>query len=193
MRSFNSLPTGKPIQRGRVRNSSNSQDTSFQFPSNGKAYPKRGQRMNTTYKCWEFQFPSNGKAYPKEGIITFVSYFISVSIPFQRESLSKVNLDEYNENLLNGKVSIPFQRESLSKGTWAQPIHIHTHVSIPFQRESLSKVKWFLSWELCDKLFQFPSNGKAYPKKEQRFASRADRLSGFQFPSNGKAYPKQNP
>ena len=36
----------------------------FQFPSNGKAYPKFSNRAAINAKN-EFQFPSNGKAYPK--------------------------------------------------------------------------------------------------------------------------------
>ena len=38
--------------------------------------------------------------------------------------------------------------------------------------------------------FQFPSNGKAYPKPAQVLAFLADNEM-FQFPSNGKAYPKK--
>ena len=38
--------------------------------------------------------------------------------------------------------------------------------------------------------FQFPSNGKAYPKQIE--VSQDAIENGFQFPSNGKAYPKIN-
>ena len=37
----------------------------FQFPSNGKAYPKRCGSFSRRPCPGEFQFPSNGKAYPK--------------------------------------------------------------------------------------------------------------------------------
>ena len=67
-----------------------------------------------------FQFPSNGKAYPKVAVMpTEIGFRGGVSIPFKRESVSK-DLKEY-------KVDI---------------------------------VKLFLK-------FQFPSNGKAYPKKDR--------------------------
>ena len=39
--------------------------TSFQFPSNGKAYPKLRRYRSETSPAHAFQFPSNGKAYPK--------------------------------------------------------------------------------------------------------------------------------
>ena len=65
----------------------------------------------------KFQFPSNGKAYPKGW--------------GQRHWAYRGHTD----------VSIPCKRESLSKGGWSPQI-----VSV-----------WCLG-------FQFPSNGKAYPK-----------------------------
>ena len=37
----------------------------FQFPSNGKAYPKREKPVEVEDVRKKFQFPSNGKAYPK--------------------------------------------------------------------------------------------------------------------------------
>ena len=88
---FNSLQTGKHIQRKLSEESEADERRSlFQFPSNGKAYPKphvlheytqvHGQSFNSLqtgkhiqredaeWHPWEtqtFQFPSNGKAYPK--------------------------------------------------------------------------------------------------------------------------------
>ena len=61
-------------------------------------------------------------------------------------------------------------------------------VSIPFKRESLSKEEIAELIERDESEFQFPSNGKAYPKKHKRSSTGC--LSKFQFPSNGKAYPK---
>ena len=41
-------------------------DIEFQFPSNGKAYPKEFiQLRKEPIESPKFQFPSNGKAYPK--------------------------------------------------------------------------------------------------------------------------------
>ena len=39
-------------------------------------------------------------------------------------------------------------------------------------------------------MFQFPSNGKAYPKQKEDRPFDPKTLNKFQFPSNGKAYPK---
>ena len=61
-----------------------------------------------------FQFPSNGKAYPKYQKYRSRTHAHSVSIPFQRESVPKeigwVDLSNKGK-----KVSIPFQRESVPK------------------------------------------------------------------------------
>ena len=88
------------------------------------------------------------------------------------------------------EVSIPFKRESLSKGIIRRcTIAATQSVSIPFKRESLSK-------GVCEKhrttqpAFQFPSNGKAYPKTYKIPVEKMSTIE-FQFPSNGKAYPKE--
>ena len=63
----------------------------FQFPSNGKAYPKTAFAHPALQNPLMFQFPSNGKAYPKA--INNTGYLFThkeVSIPFKRESVSKV-------------------------------------------------------------------------------------------------------
>ena len=116
-----------------------------------------------TITLLEFQFPSNGKAYPKVWIWNELFGNQQVSIPFKRESLSKAY--DLSQGHFASYVSIPFKRESLSKVglTLTTPLSVAL-VSIPFKRESLSKVHcrgiaWVELWR-----FQFPSNGKAYPK-----------------------------
>ena len=59
-----------------------------------------------------FQFPSNGKVYPKRPTAERCWSQCDVSIPFKRESVSKVNLLLKPLHLV---VSIPFKRESVSK------------------------------------------------------------------------------
>ena len=116
---------------------------------------------------WQFlfQFPSNGKVYPKGEVIMLNPLkSIAVSIPFKRESISKV--------------------ESITAGNDDDEFI----VSIPFKRESISKAKVAISNRPSALMFQFPSNGKVYPKEEQLFLSAV--ISLFQFPSNGKVYPK---
>ena len=114
-----------------------------------------------------FRFPSNGKAYCKCIYDGRQNVPCVVSIPFKRESLSKVWVS-WSDFQSDYHVSIPFKRESLYKV-----------IANKDKVESISK-------------FPFPSNGKAYPK---RHAARRDTEqpdeSKFPFPSNGKAYPKQ--
>ena len=116
---FNSLQTGKPIQRNSTCHVRHARQNKFQFPSNGKAYPKYRRRNSED----------------EEEV---------VSIPFKRESLSK-EAQEFTKEAIIQFVSIPFKRESLSKGFCIRD--------------------GFVAGDL---LFQFPSNGKAYPKGKFR-------------------------
>ena len=188
---FNSLQTGKPIQSHSHFIGNDDPETAlFQFPSNGKAYPKTnmdrtgtarflcfnslqtGKPIQSSLKyTWQgncktrFQFPSNGKAYPKLNATRICGKGRKVSIPFKRESLSKVMVPLFGCGIKEVEtVSIPFKRESLSKeGTASgtktmtgsfnslqtgKPIQRNLSrfrkrflrtVSIPFKRESLSK------------------------------------------------------
>ena len=136
----------------------------FQFPSNGKADPKKQQEFFA--KVWlEFQFPSNGKADPKDWQVRCITRYTArfnslqtgkriqsskyargvrkrrdVSIPFKRESGSK-EISRQRIKLGSITVSIPFKRESGSKGLFLYPTGFPCDcVSIPFKRESVSKV-----------------------------------------------------
>ena len=113
LQSFNSLQTGKPIQRN-IPSSQSSLTDSFNSLQTGKPIQSLNKEKFLARKGILFQFPSNGKAYPK---------FILLVCPFN-----------------------------------------------------------------CGLRFQFPSNGKAYPKN-YRFGAKTETVK-FQFPSNGKAYPK---
>ena len=67
---------------------------------------------------------------------------------------------------MGNKVSIPFKRESVSKDTDTGGRGdgcTNQRVSIPFKRESVSKAEYGQRVVLPSQ-FQFPSNGKAYPK-----------------------------
>ena len=162
---FNSLQTGKPIQRHGIR---------------------RGQSVRQHPVSIPFKRESLSKVL-KEARTEAVAF---VSIPFKRESLSKVAENFATLSNLYG-VSIPFKRESLSKvtkdgGTYYRP---YDWVSIPFKRESLSKAPEEMGYPNDQIKFQFPSNGKAYPKKIKTLEAKEQ--IRFQFPSNGKAYPKK--
>ena len=138
-----------------------------------------------------------------------------VSIPFKRESISKA----CNRTPATGtqlRVSIPFKRESISKGVHTRSCRcVVAIVSIPFKRESISKanasgrdhvrVLCFNSLQTGKYIqrketavqksnaytkFQFPSNGKVYPKEAGNVIVTNPTTNTFQFPSNGKVYPK---
>ena len=86
-----------------------------------------------------FQFPSNGKAYPKHLSCFLISSECYVSIPFKRESVSKAQVLKCDIIHTTIRVSIPFKRESVSKAAWEATKGTAVTVSIPFKRESVSK------------------------------------------------------
>ena len=163
---FNSLQTGKPIQR------------SWMF-----------RQLSNRWVKW-FQFPSNGKAYPKlvtDVVLTLIA--LLVSIPFKRESLSK-------EKFKSIEFCIGFCFNSLQTGKPIQSMLVFrkvlmwTCVSIPFKRESLSKAQWMQKLRQFTSPLSFNSLQTGKPIQSNReFKATVDN-DLFQFPSNGKAYPK---
>ena len=163
-----------------------------------------------------FQFPSNGKAYTKLIRKPTRNYRLIVSIPFKRESIYKVIVEELNrstatwsfnslqtgkhiqsQNENDGLIDIWLSFNSLQTGKHIQSLYQHAHVVREHQE------------------FQFPSNGKAYTKPSkiskrvctiysfnslqtgkhiQSYLRKKSRNfwqgKKFQFPSNGKAYTK---
>ena len=216
----------------------------FQFPSNGKVYPKKEYKNeDSKSKNQSFNSLQTGKYIQSQQQFSHSSFWhhcfnslqtgkyiqrildkeqqmrisTNVSIPFKRESISKENPN--SGGLGTGTdVSIPFKRESISKGLplfWFPAFW--RYVSIPFKRESISKgIRISRLGDFWQSMFQFPSNGKVYPKTSKRFSWWSIRLScfnslqtgkyiqsenpearrkrngirRFQFPSNGKVYPK---
>ena len=187
MMCFDSLPTGKHIQRLYYWADA-CLGGEFRFPSNGKAYPKAitGLFYN---KVESFDSLQTGKPIQSVNLISNVHHIHSVvSIPFKRESISKdVHIGD-----VSGAIEFPFP----SNGK-AYPKH---H---PQTKAKEGNKEWF----------PFPSNGKAYPKprlflcsarmsrvsipfkreslsKESDLRARWQPRRQFPFPSNGKAYPK---
>ena len=161
---FNSLQTGNHIQRQFDALVPEDTKVVFQFPSNGKPYPKSKARKFGPLFCdgfnslqtgkhiqsedglkirkflTEFQFPSNGKAYPKSFRTTQFRGLYFVSIPFKRESISK---DHPNHN--QGKHG-DYRFNSLQTGKhiqrcWHSAVaqSYWCGVSIPFKRETIYK------------------------------------------------------
>ena len=139
----------------------------------------------------EFPFPSNGNAYHKSKNGNTIPKIKPVSIPFKRESGSKVHTTWF----VLGKswnVSIPFKRESLSKGneTGTQTRRSYWLFLFPSNGKVYPKSVCRRSWNSRIK-FPFPSNGKAYPKHNVAYVVLSPGQM-FPFPSNGKAYHKDS-
>ena len=62
----------------------------FQFPTTGKAYPKMSATSGSRLTAGRlFQFPTTGKAYPKYFHCCLSVWWKHVSIPYDREGISK--------------------------------------------------------------------------------------------------------
>ena len=142
----------------------------FQFPSNGKAYPKTlTPSARLKKKKPMFQFPSNGKAYPKFSVIEMRRRLMfCVSIPFKRESVSKV---KDIRDVIRTQVCF----NSLQTGKRIQRLYLkmRTISCIMASFNSLQTGKRIQSITSTSTvgddgaMFQFPSNGKAYPKRSK--------------------------
>ena len=164
-----------------------------------------------------FQFPSNGKAYPKF-CTEFTFYNIkNVSIPFKRESVSKecfVNSFDmcfwfcFNSlqtgkriqsnlcSILSGvrKVSIPFKRESVSKEkcrTLVVALLVVLLFQFPSNGESVSKVKLSPGFTAESKFVSIPFKRESVSKGDQTMHTLRERAFCFNSLQTGKAYPKQ--
>ena len=139
----------------------------FQFPSNGESVSKADQHIEQKDEIGNISFNSlqTGKRIQRKQIFLLeqsgISSFNSLQTGKRIQSMRIIF-----PICIVGLVSIPFKRESVSKG-----------LKTDQERQQVLE-------------FQFPSNGKAYPKtvKGVSVGDLADEM--FQFPSNGKAYPK---
>ena len=110
----------------------------FQFPSNGKVYPKAQKHERGIYRL-KFQFPSNGKVYPK------VNFFLCLCFPFYLFQFPS-----------NGKVypkGAPGCPSPGGQGKFQFPSNGKVYPKRKSDRDGMGGT-----------LFQFPSNGKVYPK-----------------------------
>ena len=114
----------------------------------------------------EFQFPTNGKAYPKERRrhLMIRNWLAFVSIPYERESLSKVKWRKINENDTH-------RFNSLRTGKPIQRLigFADAQITVGFNSLRTGKPIQRLRQRprICEDTiqFQFPTNGKAYPKR----------------------------
>ena len=113
----------------------------FQFPSNGKADPKPDNLFLSGSGCLSFNSLQTGKRIQRVATCAWCGEGGYVSIPFKRESGSKVGHSPSREEQVN------FCFNSLQTGK-------------RIQRQM--KIARTLALTLT---FQFPSNGKADPKR----------------------------
>ena len=139
---------------------------------------------------YKFQFPSNGKVYPKQWSgwelgTCHNQCFNSLQTGRCIQSRTSCELED-------STVSIPFKREGVSKALADEKVladDLLSFNSLQTGRCIQSGNGWTVRpW---GQRFQFPSNGKVYPKITELSTRIADLKSQkFQFPSNGKVYPK---
>ena len=111
----------------------------FQFPSNGKVYPKVMAHSTVMKMLGSFNSLQTGKCIQRSYIVTVIAHFNQVSIPFKRESVSKAVFAASVEERYAGF-------NSLQTGKCIQS----RIANLNFPINSIS--------------FNFPSNGKVYPK-----------------------------
>ena len=86
------------------------------------------------------------------------------------------------------KVSIPFKRESVSKAALTMPIVARSRFQFPSNGKVYPKLGFVLMIG-CDHSFNSLQTGKCIQSKEEGSRTRFG-FPEFQFPSNGKVYPK---
>ena len=136
---FNSLQTGKPIQSGAKICLSKSRQVSFNSLQTGK-HIQRGY--------WRYKRYTRG----------------AVSIPFKRESISKDLTVVDSQGHTWEMFPFPSNGKAYPKRMAEYSPRPRQPVSIPFKRESISKEFGKHAIDKRNELFPFPSNGKAYPK-----------------------------
>ena len=162
---FNSLQTGKYIQSLCDTDYRMSQGRRcFNSLQTGKYIQRKMPNIAQQFMNLKFQFPSNGKVYPKVPASTNYSMLKQVSIPFKRESISK---EEKNAAVLS-RPTLGFN--SLQTGKYIQSTRCCSVLSVRFRFNSLQTGK-YIQREFIESIalthneeFQFPSNGKVYPK-----------------------------
>ena len=138
LESFNSLQTGRCIQSAAPLSYDERYAVSIPFKREGVSKAFEGIKINEV--MLKFQFPSNGKVYPKAKSRKDGRRGGGVSIPFKREGVSKEDCRHPHQRRKE-IVSIPFKREGVSKARIEEGGYMVMVVSIPFKREGVSKEK----------------------------------------------------
>ena len=187
--SFNSLQTGKRIQRQFAKILPWLSTKEVSIPFKRERGSKGWSWLRSEYLTECFNSLQTGTRIQRITYKLRDVFGNIVSIPFKRESGSKA-LSPSSVAVGRISVSIPFKRERGSKDIGGPCCWDSCKkVSIPFKRESGSKDRtaWGISW--CGIQVSIPFKRESGSKDMIR-VSHPDRKNMFQFPSNGKADPK---
>ena len=139
---FNSLQTGRYIQSLKPDGISvGAVCCLFQFPSNGKTYPKVAQANDEFRKRVSFNSLQTGKGIQRHVRVpvSSLALLVAVSIPFKRERVSKVSKG-FDLVRLTSMFQFPSNGKGYPKrGKGISFVPISREVSIPFKRERVSK------------------------------------------------------
>ncbi len=140
---FNSLRTGRHIQsccipRSNDRNSKEAVSIPYEREGISKEHPFTPQRKKVNLL---FQFPTNGKAYPKGSTLLSLLRKYTVSIPYEREGISK---EEYRkiEEEVRKQFQFPTNGKAYPKTThpgWGLVWQCHSFNSLRTGRHIQSK------------------------------------------------------
>ena len=163
----------------------------FPFPSNGKVH-RKGPSKNGFPRFIEFPFPSNGKVHRKLHSPRRSQRQKRVSIPFKRESASKVRKKLFPATSIRYRAKTCFNSLQTGKCIESKYCFMHEvpHIVV-FQFPSNGKVHRksekvvFRTIQLC---FNSLQTGKCIERKPSNRLQRPAIL--FQFPSNGKVHRK---
>ena len=191
-RQFQFPPNGKAYPKPKGTRLTDFRDYKFQFPPNGKAYPKDTEYAIELQFLKEFQFPPNGKAYPKYKKQEEINPQPKFQFPPNGKAYPKMAIvvmilaplyPSFNSLRTGKHIQRPRKLKVLGDA--------HELVSIPSERESISKVKPEESTAPEEPAgFNSLRTGKHIQSQMDSSAAPPSNTGVFQFPPNGKAYPK---
>ena len=170
LQGFNSLQTGRGIQRIMLNFKTGNILDEFQFPSSGKGHPKR-----TSAHAWELLRISFNSLQARRGIQSqglLHRRFKMLTYRFQFPSSGKGRAKVWYNGQWNNYAHTMFQFPSSGKG------------------RSKGETAMYLGILLQ---FQFPSSGKGRSKENEKSFLVVDHSRMFQFPSSGKGRSKARP
>ena len=147
----------------------------FPFPSNGKAYPKFASgELSPTRRYNRFNSLQTGRRIQRRTTCAVLESLITCFHSLQTGRRIQSILTDNETYAGSIQFQFPSNGKAYPKAPCAAPEAIQINlVSIPFKREGVSKALIFEDAQrLTGVPFQFPSNGKAYPKQKRNYRNR---------------------